>query len=134
MSMEANKEIVRRFYAEVINGRNLAAIDRLLSTDFVHNGEHRGRAGQKEAVQLFLDAFDPLANEIVVLLAEGDRVAAHQRWAGTHVGEFAGIAATGRSVQFVSTAILRIRDGQIAEAIDVVGLAELMAKLQTARS
>ncbi len=131
--LEANKDVVRRFYAEVINQRDVDAIDHLLSADFVHNGEVRGRAGQKKAVQLFLDAFEPLANEIVVLIAEGDLVAAHQQWAGTHVGEFAGIAATGRSVTFVSTAILRIRDGEIAEAIDVVGMAGLMAQLTAPR-
>jgi predicted ester cyclase len=60
-------------------------------------------------------------------------VAAHQHWAGTNVGEFAGIPATGRSVAFVSTAILRIRDGEIAEAIDVVGTAGLMAQLTAPR-
>ena len=32
-------------------------------------------------------------------------------------------------VEFVSTAILRIVDGRIAEAIDVIGVAELMARL-----
>jgi len=39
-----------------------AQCDHLLSVDFVHNGEVRGRAGQKEAVRVFLDGFDPLTN------------------------------------------------------------------------
>jgi hypothetical protein len=59
-------------------------------------------------------------------------VAAHQHWAGTHAGEFNGVPTTSRSFTFVSTAILRIRDGMIAEAIDVVGMAELMAQLTRA--
>jgi len=79
MSTAEHKDVVRRFYAEVINGRDL--------------------------------------------------VAAHQRWSGTHVGEFAGIAATGRRVEFLSTAILRIADGMIAEAVDVVASGELVAQL-----
>jgi predicted ester cyclase len=131
-ALDANKNLVRRFYSEVINGRNVDAIDDLLSADFVHNGEARGRSGQKKAVRVFLDAFNPLRNEIVVLLAEGDLVAAHQRWSGTNVGEFNGVGASGRSVIFVSTAILRIRGGEIAEAIDVVGIAELRAQLTAA--
>ncbi len=127
--LDANKDLVRRFYAEVINGRNVDAIDQLLTEDFVHNGEPRGRSGQKKAVRVFLDAFDPLTNEIVVLIAQGEMVAAHQHWAGRQVGEFNGVAATGRSITFVSTAILRVRDREIAEAIDVVGLAQLMTQL-----
>src|SRR6476661_2320988 len=119
MSTAANKDVVRRFYAEVINGRYADAIDQLLTADFVHNGESRGRDVQKEAVEMFFAGFDPLHNEILILVAEDDLVAAHQRWTGTHVGEFAGIAATGKEVEFFSTAILRVADGQISEAIDV---------------
>jgi predicted ester cyclase len=57
-------------------------------------------------------------------------VCAHQRWDGTHVTEFAGVPATGREVAFTSTAILRIREGQIAEAWDEIDLAGLLGQLQ----
>ncbi len=129
MSVEANKEIVRRFYAEVINGRDVDVIDRLLTEDFTHNGEQRGREGQKEAVRGFLAGFSDLHNEIEIFVGEGELVAAHQTWTGTHDGEFLGIAATGRRVEFKSTAILELAAGQIAGAVDVVGVAELMAQL-----
>lgn len=127
--LAANKDLVRRFYAEAINGRDVDAVDRLLAEDFTHDGEQRGRAGQRVAVAAFLDAFDDLHDEILLLLAEGDLVAAHQRWTGTHTGEFAGVAATGRRVEFTSTAVLRIADGLIAEAWDQVDVAGLMAQL-----
>lgn len=129
MTPEDNKDVVRRFYAEVINARDVGAIDRLLTEDFVHNGEERGREGQKQGVDMFLGAFPDLQNEIELILAEGDLVAAHQTWTGTQDGEFLGVAATGKKVSFKSTAVLRIRGGQIAEAWDVVGIAELMAEL-----
>lgn len=129
MGVDDNKELVRRFYAEVINGRDVAAIDRLLAEDFVHNGEQRGREGQKQAVEEFLGGFSDLRNEILLILGEGDLVAAHQSWRGTHDGAFLGVAATGRTVTFPSTAILRISAGEIAEAVDVVGVAELMGQL-----
>jgi steroid delta-isomerase-like uncharacterized protein len=129
VSLEENKDVVRRFYAEVINGRDVEVIDRLLTEDFVHNGEDRGREGQKQGVQMFLGAFSDLRNTIELILAEDDLVSAHQTWTGTQDGEFLGVAATGRKVSFKSTAVLRIRDGQIAEAWDVVGIAELMAEL-----
>lgn len=128
-SVESNKEVVRAFYAQVINARDVDAIDRLLAADFTHGGETRGRDGQKVAVRAFLDGFSDLHNEIEILLGEGDLVAANQTWTGTHDGEFLGIAATGRTVSFPSTAILTVRGGMIAAAVDVVGVAELMAQI-----
>lgn len=129
MSIDANKDVVRRFYAEVINGRDVDAIDHLLTEDFTHDGEARGRDGQKDAVRVFLGGFSDLYDEILVMVGEGDLVAAHQVWTGTHDGPFAGVPATGRSVRFTSTAVLEIRDGQIASAIDVVDVAGLMGQL-----
>ena len=127
--LEANKDLVRRFYAEAINARDLDAVDRLLTDDFTHDDEVRGPAGQRVAVAAFLDAFGDLHNEILLILAEGDLVAAHQVWTGTHTGEFVGVAATGRSVTFTSTAVLRITDGRIAAAWDEVDAAGLMAQI-----
>jgi predicted ester cyclase len=129
IGIEENKDLVRRFYAEVINSRDVDAIDRLLGPGFVHNGEQRGREGQKDAVRAFLYGFSDLENRIELVLGEGDLVAAHQTWSGTHDGEFLGIAATGRRVSFGSTAILTVRGGEIVAAIDVVDVAGLMSQL-----
>ena len=124
------KELVRRFYAEAINQRDLSAVDRLLSTGFVHNGEPRGRDGQRAAVQAFLEGFSDLRNEILLILAEDDLVAAHQRWTGTNDGAFLGGPATGKSVEFTSTAVLRVREGEIAEAWDEVDMFGLTSQLR----
>jgi predicted ester cyclase len=130
--LAANKALVTRFYAEAINARDLDAIERLLSDEFVHNGEVRRRAEQREAVAEFLEAFPDLETESELILAEGDLVCTHQRWAGTHQGRVAGIEPTGRRVEFASTAILRIRDGVISEAWDEVDLPGLLAQLTDA--
>jgi steroid delta-isomerase-like uncharacterized protein len=129
MAGEAAKDLVRRFYREAINERDASACERLLGADFVHNGEPRGRAGQRQAVEYFLAAFPDLHNEIELILAEDGLVAAHQRWSGTQMGEFLGIAATGRAVEFTSTAVLRIRDGLILQAWDEMDAAGLLQQL-----
>ena len=67
MPVEDNKQAVRRFYDEVINGRTLDALDELLTPDGVHE-----------------------------VIAEGDLVAARVTYTGTHQGEFVGIPATGK--------------------------------------
>lgn len=129
MTVEDNKEVVRSFYAEAINGRDTYACERWLSKGFVHNGVRRGREGQREAVAYFLAAFEPLRHEILLLLAEDELVAAHQRWSGRHVGEFLGCAASGREVAFTSTAVLRVAGGEIAQAWDEIDSAAIVAQM-----
>jgi len=129
MSLEHNKEIVRSFYGEAINGRDAYACERWLAKGFVHNGDKRGPQGQREVVALFLAAFEPLRHEIVLLLAEDDLVAAHQRWSGRHVGEFLGCPPSGRDVSFTSTAVLRIAGGEIAQAWDEMDSAAVVAQM-----
>jgi predicted ester cyclase len=81
-------------------------------------------------VVAFLDGFSDPRNEILMILAEDDLVSAHQRWSGTHDGEFIGVPATGRRVQFTSTAILRVTGGEIAAARDEVDLMGLVTQLR----
>jgi steroid delta-isomerase-like uncharacterized protein len=120
--VDENKAVVRAFFQEAINDRDLASLDRLIAADFTHNGEPRGRDGQREAVAAFLAGFSDLHNEIELILGEDELVAARGLWTGTHDGEFMGSPASGTRVSFASTAILRVADGMIAEAWDVVDI------------
>jgi steroid delta-isomerase-like uncharacterized protein len=131
MSLKSNKELVERFYAEAINGRDLDSVELLLTKDFTHDGNQLGSAGQRDVVASFLNGFSDLHNEILMSVAEGDLVAAHQRWTGTHDGEFAGVPASGTEVEFTSTAILRIDGEEIAEAWDEVDMLKLMRQIQS---
>lgn len=126
---EENVALVQQFYEEAINRRDPSACERLLTEDFVHNNTFRGRAGQQEAVNAFTSAFPDLKNEILMTVAEEDKVAAHQKWTGTHEGEFLGIPPTSRKVNFTSTAILLIHQGLIAQAWDEVDLLGIQTQL-----
>ena len=126
---EENVALVQQFYEEAINQRDRTACERLLTDDFVHNNEFRGREGQQAAVDAFLEAFPDLSHKILITVAEDDRVAAHQKWTGTHEGEFLGIAPTGRKVTFTSTAILLIHQGKIAQAWDEADLLGIQTQL-----
>jgi predicted ester cyclase len=128
--VEEAKELVRRFYREAIVERDPGACDRLLAPDFVHNGEARGRAGQRAAVEYFLAAFPDLRHEIRLILAEGDLVAAHQVWSGTQEGEFLGVGGSGQQIEFTSTAVLRVAAGLIAEAWDEMDTGAIAAQQQ----
>ena len=128
--LEHNKGVVRRFYAEAINGRRLTAVDELLTVDFVRNGDRRGATAYRDDVAALLAGFSDLRHDIRLLVAERNLVAAHQIWTGIHDGEFAGLAPTGRSVSFTSTAVLRIDGERIAEAWDQVDLTGLMTQIR----
>ncbi len=117
--MPANSEIVKKFYDVVINQKNLDAIGDFLSEDFIHNGESRGLEGQKEIIQQnFFDAFADIKVNCEFFVSENDLVTVHNIWSGTHKGNFLGVAATGKHVEWRANAILQIKDGKIIKAWD----------------
>jgi predicted ester cyclase len=114
-----NKDIVNGFYEEIINNKNLDAIGKYLSEDFIHNGESRGLEGQKQVIQeSFFNAFPDIKVNCEFFVYENDLVTVHNIWSGTHKGNFFGIAATNKAVQWQANAILKIKDGKIIQAWD----------------
>jgi steroid delta-isomerase-like uncharacterized protein len=113
---DANKELLQRFYDDVINGRNLDLIDELLSDDFVEHEEFPGipptRDGVKQAFAMFYAAFPDIHFRVDDIVAEGDVVAARVTITGTHQGEFMGIPATGRSVEVAAIDFVSFKDGK----------------------
>src|SRR5258708_27400891 len=82
---EANKKLVRTLIEEVMNKRQPAAVDRFLATDFVEHNPNlpQGREGRKQFVAAVLAGFTDYPGDIVVILAEGDKVVVRTQWSGT---------------------------------------------------
>jgi steroid delta-isomerase-like uncharacterized protein len=118
MSIEANKEVVRR-YQEASNANDLGALDALVARDVVsHNptpGLPPGLEGGKLAHRATLAAFPDLHYHIEDLVAEGDRVALRFTLHCTHQGEFMGLAPTGKEITLSGISIFRLADGKIVE-------------------
>ena len=125
MSTEQSKALARRVFEEVLNGRNLAALDELIATDYVeHNplpGQRTGLDGIKDRYTMVLNAFDPQFS-IEDVIAEGDRVVLRWTNSGTHVGEFLGMPPTGKSYSIPGIEIWRVKDGRLVEHWDVVDI------------
>ncbi len=119
MSTEDNKVIVRRFYDEAINKKNLAAIDEFVDPNVI---DHSGLPGGIEGVkQLFSMTLTPdLHLTVEDQIAEGDKVVSRLTWRGTHQGEFMGILPTGKQVTITSIEIVRLADGKVVEHRNVV--------------
>lgn len=117
MSIEANKDVVRAFYAQAATGEHDAE---LVAEDLRYHGPEmlgdlQGRDAFVQLLSGFRAAFPGFETNVHRLVAEGDTVAAWHTHSGTHGGEFAGIPATGKHVTINGLELLRIEDGQIAE-------------------
>jgi predicted ester cyclase len=62
------------------------------------------------------------------VLAEGDKVAVMWTNNGTHVGEWFGFPATGKSVAARGVDIHLLRDGRLAEHWDVVDITDFLVQ------
>ena len=118
MSIEENKSIVRR-YQEIYNSNDLEALGEVVSEDLltprIMPGIPSGIEGAKAAHQIMLTGFPDYQTVIDDLFAEDDKVVARITMSGTHTGNFMGIPATGKHVEFTGMYIARIANGKIVE-------------------
>jgi steroid delta-isomerase-like uncharacterized protein len=120
MSEAANKALVRRFYEEVWAKGNLDVADELFAADYVRHDLRAGDPtpgpeGQKQIAAAFRAAFPDLTWEIDFLLADGDFVAGRWTSTGTHLKQWAGVEATGRTMRFSGINVFRFEDGKVVE-------------------
>ena len=118
MSLEENKAIVRR-YQEIYNSNQLDPLTEVVSEDLltpkIMPGFGDGVEGGKKIHNTTLIGMPDWRTEIEDLIAEGDKVVARIRMTGTHTGDFYGIPATGKRVEFTGIYIVRIANGKIVE-------------------
>ena len=114
---EANKILVRRFYAALDEGNLAGAYECLAPAYRVHipgNGEQALEGYKQSAAQFYL-AFPDLQHTLEDMIAQGDTVVTRLTAHGTNTGQFYGMLATGRSVTVSEIAIFRIAEGKIVE-------------------
>jgi steroid delta-isomerase-like uncharacterized protein len=134
MSIEENKALVRRFVEEVQCQHNLAAIDELLSLDFVDHDspDGVGRAAARRFFTMMFAAYPDMRFTIRQQIAEGDKVLTYKTFHGTHLGPFMGIAPTGRAVNIDVMDILTVTDGKITEHWSVADNLGMMQQIGVA--
>lgn len=116
MHSEQNKQIVRRFVTEGINGVRLAAFDELVAEDVDFDappGLPRSREGWKQNRLLLQSGFPDAHWAEEAVICEGDVVVWRGVMTGTHVGNFFGIPATGQRIAITATSTLWVQDGKI---------------------
>jgi steroid delta-isomerase-like uncharacterized protein len=117
--MADSKLIVKRLFEEPWKG-NFDAIDELVADTYIGYDPSqpdpiRGPEGLKATVQQYIDAFSDARITVEDQFAEGDRVATRWTGRGTHSGEIACIAATGKEVTVSGLTFSRLDGGKVVE-------------------
>lgn len=128
----ANKAIIAR-YVEATNRGELDILDNFVVEEYVEHdpvpGQKPGRAGLKEAYTMFNSPFPDLAFIFDDVIGEGDMVVGRGIISGTHMGEFFGVAPTGKKVHWTGTRLFRLQDLQVTDGwinIDMMSLMQQM--------
>jgi steroid delta-isomerase-like uncharacterized protein len=120
--LDRNKQIVRSFVA-AWNERDFDRFDALMADGAVL--EVSGvtvpcdPAGTRAIAEQWTTAFPDWRFDLLVLVADGDLVAAHMPYSGTFSEPLLGLAPTGRFARVDEMVVFRIQDGRIAGAWEV---------------
>jgi steroid delta-isomerase-like uncharacterized protein len=121
VNVDANKQLVERFYEEVWARGNVDFATEVFSDDYVRHDLRPGQAapgaaGQARIAEQFRQAFPDLQWRIDLVLGEADLVAGRWTASGTHTGSWGGLPPTGKRVEFSGVNIFRFGDdGRVVE-------------------
>jgi steroid delta-isomerase-like uncharacterized protein len=114
-SLERNRQTVRRLFAEAFNRRDDAVADELVAASYGHREaagpQTIGPDNIKQTVRWLAAAFPDFEQELVDVVADGDRVWATTVLRGTHEGPFLGYPPSGRRIAAKQVHMFRL-DGR----------------------
>ena len=116
MGIEENKEVVREYYEEMLNKKDISLISKYLSGDYTTispSGETL--KGIEALTKYFLQSWENIPDETAELdeiIAEGNKVVVNGYWTGTHSKELRGIPPTGKSLRYGFTGIYELENGK----------------------
>ncbi len=139
MSVEANKETVRRFMEEVVNQHQLQVAQELATPDYlIHDPTGKAPPEAAQNITGYRASFPDLHYTITQMLGEGDLVAVQWTATGTHqqpithlTEEFA-LPATGKTVSVMGFSLVRFSGDKIAEIWNHWDTHHLLGQLSTA--
>lgn len=120
MSLEQNKQLVKRFY-EAIGRGDFDALRDMVHPDFVFYSQidtpKPGVQGLMESEKPSFDAFESFIFPIDTLVAEGDKVAAYMRFEGKgyRTDIFGDVPPRGQNVRISLMMLLTFKDGKVVE-------------------
>lgn len=126
-----SKQTALRLY-ELLNTGRVEEIGGLVTDDYRENDPLPGQGtGREGALDRFSTIVGALAPHFTIddVIAEGDKVVVRWTNAGSHVGEFAGIPATGGTFSIAGIDIYRVEGDLLAEHWHVVDQLSMLGQL-----
>ena len=120
-----NATLARRFMEGFIGAGDMGVADEFVAPDVTvttglsPQGPIRGREAYKGAIALLHRDFEMthFAVEDLLEAADGERVALRIRSVGAHRGGEMGLPATGQTITFIETHVIRVQNGQVVENV-----------------
>jgi steroid delta-isomerase-like uncharacterized protein len=114
----ANPESIAREMVDAITRNDMAAYKALIHAEYTYRGPdgqvQRGPDAAVAIVQTYRTAFpDDMTLDIQHIHSAGDTAIVEFIGKGTHRGELAGIAPTGRRVEIPIVTVLEMRDSKV---------------------
>ena len=123
---------VQGFY-DAFNTGDVDALDDVLAPDWVDfpppPGTGTDAENFKQTILTTLIGFPDIRFEIQDFIVEGGQVAVRSIATGTHEGDFYGIPATGRAVEFQTIDIHRVESDRIVETYHVEDLLSVLIQV-----
>lgn len=83
----------------------------------------------KDYYRNFITGFSDIRFTIIDKIGQGNQIAKHWRFQGTHTGDFFGIPATGHKVDIEGSTMAIMKDGRIAQEQDFMDNVALLQQL-----
>ena len=119
MSTDANRDLVRRWYEEVVNTGDVTRVAEFIAPEYVEvhqNVRHPvGPEGAREHVLGVRRTYPDLHLTVERQIAEGEWVATQVTARGTHLGVWLGMRPTGKRVEITGVNVDRVVGGRIVE-------------------
>jgi len=117
---EQNRQIMQRYFEEVLSAGRLQTIDELMRPDFIFRISTipegvRGIEAYKDFVRNLRVAFPDGVFTIEQQIAEETRTAARWTFKGTHQGPFLGVSPTHKVMTDQGIDIFHFADGKIID-------------------
>ena len=113
-----DKELVSRFFVEGYERKNFDFIMECLAENYLDHSP-AGARSNRDAVGILKavsGTFGDMRVSMEDIFSENGMVGTRVRYEGVHIGEWMGIAATGRPVAFEALENFRVADGKIVES------------------
>lgn len=132
---EGTVTLVRRFYEQLWNNWDDAAVEYTLAPRFIFRGslgeQTTNRSGWRAYRDRVRHGSSDFHNEIITLVADGDRAAARLLYSGTHTGPLLGFTPTGRAFGYSGAAFFTASQGLLTSAWVLGDLHDLRHQLAT---